>query len=116
MPFTEDLTAFLNTAEFATTAVFSDLQSDVNDGTWTADGGSYYKAAPNSIVGIFDNGYVSAGVDVEVESSSPTFRCESSKVSEVAHGDRLSIDDVDYVVRGSEPDGVGMTFLILEAV
>ena len=70
-----------------------------------------------TISGIFDNEYigVSAGGDIDVESASPAFTCQTSDVPSADHGDTLVVNSVTYTVRGVQPDGTGMTVLVLEA-
>ena len=95
MPFTEDLSAFLNVDEFATAA------------TWNA----------GTIYGIFDNGYlgVPAGVVVDLESAATSYHCQTADVSTAVHGDTITINAVVYTIVGIQPDGTGMTTLILQA-
>ena len=73
-------------------------------------------ADPASVDGIFDNEFV--GVEVEagvpVEMSRPVFTCAESDVTGIAHGDTVVIDGTSRTVRGIEPDGTGMTRLILK--
>jgi len=92
MPFTEDFTAFLNTAEHATSAIYNS----------------------SVLVGIFDNDYILAGDEFGVQSTAPAFSCPSAKIPLIAHGDTLTIDSKGYTVRGVQPDGTGMTVIILE--
>jgi hypothetical protein len=98
MPFTEDLSSFFQTADHATA------------GTYTPNGGSV-----STINGIFEKPYFGAsGAEVDVESSKPTFLCQTSDVSSATHGDDLSISGTNYKVVGVEDDGTGVTLLILE--
>lgn len=86
---TGDLPAMLDTDEFAVAATI---------GAGTVDG-------------IFDNAFVS----VEgIEGTHPIFLCEASEVSSVVHDNTVVIGAVTYKVKGIEPDGTGMTMLILE--
>jgi len=64
-----------------------------------------------TVNGIFDNGYVA---ELDVESTRPTFTCATADVSTVAHGDSITISGTAYTVRGIEPDGTGVTTLVLE--
>lgn len=52
--------------------------------------------------------------DVPVESQGPSLTCQATDVADLAHGDSLTIGGQGYVVRGIEPDGVGVTVLRLE--
>lgn len=62
---------------------------------------------------IFDNAYVGALGD-RLESAQPQAQARSADVADLAHGSACSISGVDYLVAGLQPDGTGMTTLILE--
>ena len=70
-----------------------------------------------TVNGIFDNEYYGAaeGGEVSLESSNPAFLCRSADVPSAAHSDTLVGNSASYVVIGVQPDGTGMTALILEA-
>ena len=87
--FTEDLTDFIDVDDFAVAAV--------------VDG--------SAVNGILSNEFVM--VDF-VESQKPVFDCPSADIVGVAHGDTVTIGIDTYKVRGIQPDGTGMTRLILE--
>jgi len=65
-----------------------------------------------SIYAVFEHAYVEVG---GVESLHPTLLVRDSDVSGVAHGTSITVGGTAYTVRGIEPDGTGMTTLILEA-
>ena len=52
--------------------------------------------------------------ELDVDSNTPTFLCETSDVSSAASGDTISISSVGYTVVGVQEDGQGMTNLVLE--
>ena len=54
------------------------------------------------------------GLTVGTESREPRVSARTSDVSELVIGDTLTIQSVGYTIRGVEPDGTGMTQLILE--
>lgn len=83
---------FLNTDEFADSATFT-------------HGGS-----PATIKGIFDNEYLAVQ---GVESLYPVFRTATSDVADAAHNDTLVINGTTYYITGIQPDGTGVTLLIL---
>ena len=89
MPMTEDFTAFFDTDEHATAATYN--ASTVN--------------------GIFEDQFVSVG---GIESSKPTFTCAEADVTGIKNGDTLIVNSVDYKVVGTQPDGTGMMFLVLQ--
>lgn len=89
MAFTEDLTAFFDTSDFAITATV---------------GGS-------SVNGILDSEFVEVG---DVEAARPVFMCASSDVPSVTHGTTVVASGTTYKVIGIEPDGTGITQLYLQ--
>lgn len=93
MAWVEDLSPFFDTATFAITATIAGQPVD----------------------GIFDNASVlSEGYDGVMETVRPVFICRSSDVASVPHGASATINSVSYKVRGTRPDGAGMTLIILE--
>lgn len=73
--------------------------------TLTAPGGD--------ITCVFDDAYVDV---LEVASHSPAAHCLSSDVTakSVATGVTVTVNSVNYTVRNIQPDGTGMSVLILE--
>ena len=77
-------------------------------------GSTVTKADASTFTGIFDNDFLAVDVDEsEVESSEPTLLARTADVSSLAHGDTLTISAVNYTVRGIQPDGTGMTQIML---
>lgn len=89
---TETLSDFLNTDEFATAATIG--ASTVN--------------------GIFDHGYAEAfGI---VGGTKPTFLCKVADLPTLTLGTTTAvIGGVTYTVAETQPDGLGLTLLMLEA-
>lgn len=90
MAFAEDLDVFLDTDEFAVPAVLP--------GAVTVNV-------------IFDNQYASP---FDISASRPSCLGKSSDLDSLLFGAEIAVDGVDYVVRSVEPDGTGMTRLLLE--
>lgn len=91
MAFVEPLEAFFSTQEFALDVLWN--------GTTT-------------VHGIFDAGYAEPmGV---AESYSPTLTVRAAQTPAIKHGDTLVVSGTTYKVRGVQPDGTGITVLILE--
>ena len=90
MPMTEDFSAFLNSDEHGTTAVYK-----------TTD-----------VVGIFENQYIEIN---GVETLSPTFLVNVDAVPNIVRGNTLRISNKEYRVAGKQLDGTGMVLIILEA-
>jgi hypothetical protein len=69
-----------------------------------------------SVKGIVDAPFVSVGEGAAVESSAVSLIVKTCDVEDVVHGDIGELDEVEYTVRGIEPDGLGVTVLRLERV
>lgn len=83
---------FFNTDEFGSSATYT------------------HGGTPATVKGIFDNEYVSIQ---GVESLAPVFRTATASVPSAEHGDTLVIDGTTYYIIGIQPDGTGVTLLIL---
>ena len=91
--FPEDLPAFFNTAEFAQPATLAGV----------------------AVVGIFDGAYAQASVGTYgMASTQPAFTLASASVSGDPVGLTLVTGGITYTVAAHEPDGTGMSRLILE--
>ena len=62
---------------------------------------------------IFDAGYIGAMGD-RLESAQPQCLARSTDVADLAHGCTITIGAGSYVVAGLQPDGTGITTVILE--
>lgn len=91
MAFTEDISAFFDTDDFAVSATVGAATFNV----------------------IFDNAYLSAGGDAPVAGTQPMVTARSSDVSSVWIGNTMTINSVAYVVTGIHPDGTGVTVITL---
>jgi hypothetical protein len=94
MPMVEDITLFMDVDEFASTGALDHVQ----------------------VQGIFDNGYTAAldGMSAQV----PTFTLPSASCLRTRQGSQLRLPDLGnaglYTVQAIEPDGTGMTRLVLQ--
>ena len=99
--FTEDLTAFFNTAEFAVAA------------TWTPAAGG----GPFALSVIFDNAYYESAIgDPGVAGRQPMCLAADDKLAQgsgIKRNDVLVINAVTYKVAEIEADGTGVTRLML---
>jgi hypothetical protein len=88
-----------------------DTDFSATAGTFTPDGGS-----ASTVNGIFGNVFfeIPAG-ETSIEGKQASFICKTSDVSSAAHGDTLVVSGTTYTVRGVQPDGTGVTTLILES-
>lgn len=95
-----DRALMLNVGDFGTIATY----------TLSAGGTS-------SILGIFDNEYFEAEANTNVGfvSTQPRFVCTTASLPSTAgYNDTAVINTITYKVRVVQPDGTGMTTLILE--
>lgn len=88
--FSEDLGDFFTTAGFGTSV------------TWS--GGEV-------LVGIFDNDYVE---EFGMEGRRPVLHCKTSEAGNVALNETATISGASYKLIRKEPDGTGVTLMILE--
>lgn len=75
------------------------------------------KADSSTFSAIWDYRFVLVqpnGLTVGTESREPRVSARTSDVAGLTIGDSLTISGNAYVIRGVEPDGTGMTQLILE--
>ena len=94
-----------------TTSTTAMINSIGKTATYTVAGNP---ATTVTITILFDNEYKS--VDMEtgaVMSTAPMAYCKSADVSAFTQGRVLTIDTVSYTVTDLQPDGTGMTTLIL---
>jgi len=91
--FTEDLSEFLDeTHGFAVSATIG----------------------ASSVSGIFDNAYFGADLGVDVAGSQPRFMCKVADLPSITVGTTTAeIESVTYTIVDDQPDGHGMTVLIL---
>jgi hypothetical protein len=89
----DDLDAFVDEDEFGSVALI--------------------EAGPGSVNGVFDNLFVERN---NVEGLFPTLMVKTSDEIALAltAGKKLTIDSVEYAIVRPEPDGTGMTLLVLE--
>lgn len=92
-------------------AVFVSVDDFGVAATYTPAGG-----VASTVNGIFDNEYIAveAGGEVAVALQEPRFHCRTADVASAAEGDAIVINAVNYTIRIVQPDGTGMTMLVLE--
>lgn len=95
MAFTEDLTVFFNTDDFAV------VVTKVDETTFDA---------------IFDNAeYQVQDGDQVVSMRQPELLCRESDVSSLSQGDTLTVNGTNYTLAKPEPDGTGIIRLVLRS-
>jgi len=90
---------------------FAILQQRINDAGISHLANHSFLINGNIVDGVFNNEYVTVGM---VESQSPVFECRESDIGVVTNGMVISSGVMQYKVRGLQPNGSGMTKLILE--
>ncbi len=91
--FTEDLTAFLNPDEFATSVTVGGV----------------------AVPAIFDNGYALGSVGgFGMASTQPAITLATANVPAAPEGQAVVVNSVAYLVASHEPDGTGVSRLLLE--
>lgn len=66
------------------------------------------------VAGIFDNAYHAGDIGIGMASTQPAFTTLTANVVGEAVGQLLVINGVSYYVAAPEPDGTGMSLLLLE--
>lgn len=99
MAFTEDLSAFFNTDGFGEEFIYKPKAG-----------------AALTLVGIFDNAYYAErGGDIVVAGSQPRLQYETAKIDpKPVDGDTITLRGEEYTIVNIEPDGTGVTTLMLE--
>lgn len=94
MPFAEDLSAFFSPAEFAVTVTLAGV----------------------AVTGIFDAAYQLADVGTGMAGTAPVLTLPTSAVPPSPVGAAVVVNAVTYTVAAHEPDGTGVSRLLLERV
>lgn len=87
------------------------MLEDWDTATYTPPGVPHPSSKSSTISGIFERQFVAIA---DTESYEPTFLCRTDDLTDIGHNAKLRINSVDYKVKGNQPDGTGVTLLILE--
>jgi hypothetical protein len=66
------------------------------------------------VAAIFDNGFALGSVGIGMASTQPTLRLRTADVAADPVGQAVSVNAVAYTVAAHEPDGTGVSVLMLE--
>ena len=66
------------------------------------------------VVGMFDNSYHAGDIGIGMASTQPAFTTLTANVVGEAVGQLMTIHGTSYYVAAHEPDGTGMSLLLLE--
>jgi hypothetical protein len=67
-----------------------------------------------AVRGIFDNGFALGAVGIGMAGTQPTLRLRTADVTSDPVGQAVSVNAVAYTVAAHEPDGTGVSVLMLE--
>ena len=67
-----------------------------------------------AVRGIFDNGFALGSVGIGMAGTQPTLRLRTAEVAADPVGQAVSVNAVAYTVAAHEPDGTGVSVLMLE--
>jgi len=67
-----------------------------------------------AVRGIFDNGFALGAVGIGMAGTQPTLRLRTADVTADPVGQAVSVNAVAYTVAAHEPDGTGISVLMLE--
>ena len=98
------------------TAAFSALEARVNRAVFRhlSNAEATFSNGP-AVAGVFDNGYALGNVGLTgMASTQPTFTLPTASISGEPVGQTLVVNSTSYYVSVHEPDGTGMSRLILE--
>jgi hypothetical protein len=91
---------------------FAALETRANDAVlWHLSNAAATLPSTAVVRGIFDNGYSEV---LGVAGSEPSFTARTSDVSGLSYGSVINIGGNNHTVRVVEPDGTGLTRLVLE--
>jgi len=89
--------------------VFLDTDEFADEAVWVDSGDESH-----TINGIFDEESEQVNpADGMIETTAPQFECASADVSGASRGDSVTVSGTTYYIIAIQPDGTGMTTLIL---
>tara|TARA_R110002153_G_scaffold162798_2_gene315339 strand:- start:550 stop:861 length:312 start_codon:yes stop_codon:yes gene_type:complete len=92
-------------------AIFFEANDFAVTASYTPQGGS-----STNILGIYDQEYLEldSGGSVAFAINQPRFQCDTASVPSAAEGDTLVVSGINYKIVVVQPDGTGVTTLVLE--
>ena len=76
--------------------------------------GQVVTVAGQSVQAVFDNGFALGSVGIGMAGTQPTLRLRTADVAADPVGQAVSVNAVAYTVAAHEPDGTGVSVLMLE--
>ena len=93
---------------------FAALESSVNNAVMAHLSNATATLNGVEVVGMFDNSYHAGDIGIGMASTQPAFTTLTANVVGEAVGQLLTIHGTGYYVAAHEPDGTGMSLLLLE--
>ena len=93
---------------------FAALETSVNNAVMAHLSNAVATLNGVQVAGMFDNSYHAGDIGIGMASTQPAFTTLTANVVGEAVGQLLVINGVSYYVAAHEPDGTGMSLLLLE--
>lgn len=93
---------------------FAALETSVNNAVMAHLSNATATLNGVEVVGMFDNSYHAGDIGIGMASTQPAFTTLTAHVTGEAVGQLLVIHGTSYYVAAHEPDGTGMSLLLLE--
>lgn len=93
---------------------FAALETSVNNAVMAHLSNATATLNGVEVVGMFDNSYHAGDIGIGMASTQPAFTTLTANVVGEAVGQLLVIHGTSYYVAAHEPDGTGMSLLLLE--
>ena len=93
---------------------FAALETSVNNAVMAHLANAAATLNGVEVVGMFDNSYHAGDIGIGMASTQPAFTTLTNNVVGEAVGQLLVIHGTSYYVAAHEPDGTGMSLLLLE--
>lgn len=93
---------------------FAALETSVNNAVMAHLSNATATLNGVEVAGIFDNVYHAGDIGIGIASTQPAFTTLTANVVGEAVGQLLTIHGTGYYVAAHEPDGTGMSLLLLE--
>ena len=93
---------------------FASLEASVNNAVMAHLSNATATLNGVEVAGMFDNSYHAGDIGIGMASTQPAFTTLTAHVTGEAVGQLLVIHGTSYYVAAHEPDGTGMSLLLLE--
>lgn len=88
------------------------IETEIDPFFQSTDFAQSVTVAGTGLLAIFDHAFIE---DLAIEGEAPILHCKSADLpGNLAHGDAVTVATASYTIVGIQPDGTGVTILILE--